>query len=216
MIILLSRYITSELLWTRYDGARIKIRKTLLLCFPLNPSYPQNYPRDVISWERIITNDRLRCSSTKGGKERYFQLDRRGEVNAYILYDLLSHFDKIRYGSPSYESFSFVSGNKKTKTLLLCFPLNPSYPRNYPCYVISWERIIKTDKLRCSSTEGRKERHFQLDRRGEVNAYILYDLLINYDKIRYAPHSYERFLSFPVTPPLCGLQHVSNCSSFKM
>ena len=72
--------------------------------------------------------------------------------------------------------------------------LSPSYSPNYPRDVISWERTIKkTDKLRCRSREGRKERHFQLDRRGEVNAYILYDLLIDYDKIRYAPHPYETF-----------------------
>ena len=37
MIILLSRYITSELLWTRYDGARIKIRKNLTSVLPTQP-----------------------------------------------------------------------------------------------------------------------------------------------------------------------------------
>ena len=75
--------------------------------FPLNPSYPQNYPRDVISWERIIKTDKLRCSSKEGGKERYFELVEgrlMREVNAYILYDLLSNPDKIRYESHSYET----------------------------------------------------------------------------------------------------------------
>ena len=48
----------------------------------------------------------------KGGREGTIFSVRRGEVNAYILYDLLSSLDKIRYESHSFETFSFfVSGD---------------------------------------------------------------------------------------------------------